>query len=150
MEQPFKEQQLIPQPNSFSTKPLNLSIFPLNKIPSVPKNTETKIVPTYQYTPIIPTPIVPIHSFPIREISPEQAITTLAALQEKEAKKAEQQRLSNARYRDKVRDYKNLGTLRTEKEKIIGMVLLCYPQLKDMNSIKLDAKVTQFIQSLHK
>ena len=94
-----------------------------------------EILPTFNYT----------HDAPI--IAPRSKMTQ-STPEEREAMRAQKLRESSYNYQVRVREYKKLGSLRTDKEKIIKLLLLCYPSLEGMPSYQLDQLVTEFIQRL--
>ncbi len=105
---------------------LTLSITPINQQPL-----------KFNHVPIIATPIDRI-----QQMSNDD-------LREKEIRRLESERLRSAKYRQKTASYQKIGTLKTEKEKILAVVLLCYPELNNMESWRLDQKISDFIISLH-
>lgn len=92
-------------------------------------------LPNFNYT----------HDTPIIVPRPKMAQSTP---EEREALRAQKLRESSYNYQVRVREYKKLGSLRTEKEKITKLLLLCYPSLEAMPSYELDRLVTEFIQRL--
>lgn len=135
------------QLNSIHLKPITLTILPqalvqssiMNSSVTVVKTAPTMQIPNFNHVPITPT------------ITHNNLIKTPngMTLEEKERRRLERDRERCARYRQKVSDYKRLGTLKTEKEKITSLVILCYPELKNMSPSELDQKVSQFISSLN-
>jgi hypothetical protein len=63
-------------------------------------------------------------------------------LEEKEAQRLAKQRERNYKHRDKTKPFKDLVNAPTEKDKIIGMFKLCYPQLEALPSSELDQEMT--------
>ena len=133
-----------------SQQPLTLTILPrshgpqINNIPVPPAMINN--IPQINYNPIQPIIINHAHIQPT--ITNKISDLPLEDLREKERKRLEADKVRCARYRQKVADYKKIGTLKTEKEKFTALAILCYPELKNMNSIELDQKVSHFIASL--
>jgi hypothetical protein len=133
-------------------KTINLSINPA--------------IPAFNNIPtnIVSNPVIPIHAVATQTPLPDfnhvpiyptiahapKRVTQLTALtaEEREARRAAQQRERSARYQEKIKEYKKIGTLKTEKEKIIRVLLLCYPSLEEMDPVELDNKINQFMRSL--
>ena len=105
---------------------LTLSITPANQQ-----------IPSFNHVPIVATQIDRIQQMSDND------------LREKEIRRLEAERLRSAKYRQKTASYQKIGTLKTEKEKILALVLLCYPELGNMESWRLDQKISDFIVSLH-
>lgn len=129
-------------PVQLPNKPITLTILPINTQNShSPPTINQQVIPSTQVH--IPNfnhiPIIPATNQRVPELS----------LEEKARRRLENDRLRAARYRQKTSDYQKLGTLDTEKEKITSLVLLCYPELRNMNPQELETKVCQFISSLH-
>ncbi|CAH6419203.1 Hypothetical protein HVR_LOCUS401 [uncultured virus] len=96
-------------------------------------------IPTFNYAPM--APVLLQTEAPIIRM-------TQTTAEEREAIRAQKQREHSYNYQVKVREYKKLGSLRTDKEKIIKLLLICYPSLETMPSYELDRLVTEFIQRL--
>ncbi|CAH6419930.1 Hypothetical protein HVR_LOCUS994 [uncultured virus] len=127
------------------TKPITLTIMPQPKTPTQSsgplttqavtiQNNQTSIenIPNFNHIPIVPI------------IVPKSTIS----LEEKEARRLAKQRERNNRYRDKTKPYIDLANVPTEKEKIIGVVKLCYPQLAYLPPAVLDREISLFIQHI--
>ena len=113
--------------NQTQPRPITLNILPKQPIP------------TFQYAPVIPH--VPDNPYNLKPG---------ISLEEKERYRMERDRQRSSNYYNKIKSYKKLGTLGSEREKIIALLLLCYPSLREMNSSDLERRVVQFIDSLSK
>lgn len=142
---------ILPKQNSDNIKTSSTGIFnPLNSTPvltfgsanpsRVVINNETTVqtanIPQFNHVPI--QPIIVDKKYKLEN---NDHI-------ERERRKIESDRLRSARYNERVKEYKKLGSLPTEKEKIIKLLLLCYPSLNELSRAELDRRVTAFIQSL--
>ncbi|CAH6419379.1 Hypothetical protein HVR_LOCUS584 [uncultured virus] len=142
---PIHNQQ--PIPNTIYQTPGPISSTNITyQIPGHVSSTKTPYqgqipIPNFNHVPIIPTIVAP-------EPTHRGAMKQLTA-EEREARRAAQQRERNAKYQEKIREYKKIGVLKSEKEKIIRVLQLCYPFLEEMDSFELDTKVNAFIQTLH-
>lgn len=104
--------------------PLTLTIIP--KTASQVNN----IIPTFDYKSNTP-------SF--------NGVVTVNELEQKRLKKA---REHAARYEAKVRDYKKLGLLDSDRDKMRELLFLCQPHLRNMDLGVINFKIEQFIRSL--
>ena len=88
-------------------------------------------IPSFNHVPITP-----------------HAAASLEEIQRKERERLDKQRERNTKYRNRVKEYTKLGSLPTDKEKIISLLLLCYPHLEDANRAELENVVNNLIESL--
>jgi hypothetical protein len=79
------------------------------------KNTQTTNIPSFHHVPIIPSKLS--DQIVINNMSLEEKERKRLELEEKERKRLEGDRLRSAKYNEKVKAYKKLGTLYSEKEK---------------------------------
>jgi len=70
------------------------------------------------------------------------------SLDEKETKRLAYQKQCSAKYSNKVKEYKKIGSLFTEKDKIKRLLILCYPELSNFDQNNLDHRIANFITSL--
>lgn len=102
---------------------LTLSVVSNNKL--IPVS-----IPNFNHCVIVPTVIDPKNM----------------TLEEKESRRLAKQRERNNRYRDKTRPYIDLANAPTNKDKILGIFKLCYPQLDDVDSSILDQDIISIMQ----
>ena len=139
------------QSTQLPAKPITLTILPINggKHPSPTEiNNQSVItqttpmnqvnIPNFNHTLV--TPIV------VHEQRPKIVVKQLTA-EEREIRRAAQQKERTVRYNEKIKEYKKIGLLKTEKEKIIKVLQLCYPSLEEIDPIELETKLNLFIQS---
>lgn len=88
---------------------------------------------------------IDVGQIPTFNYIPNKPMTTY---EERENARIEGERRSSAKYYEKVKAYKKLGTLSSEKDKLKGLLLLCYPTLNQLNTIELDLLVNNIIASL--
>jgi hypothetical protein len=91
---------------------------------------------TFNYNPIVPHLANPL------------SLSSKDDLAERERKRKESERIRSSNYRQRTNEYKKLGSLKSEKDRVIGVLLLCYPHLQSLESWKIDQIVTDFIASL--
>lgn len=120
-------------------KPLKLTLIP----PAPVTQPVPQPMPNFAYIPNNIQPIVAMPQ-PIDRVGQ----MTEEDLREKERRRLEGNKIRSARYVQKTSEYKKLGTMKTEKEKITALTLLCYPELRNMDPSILDSKVSQYIASL--
>lgn len=101
-------------------------------------NRNTVTIPQFNHSPIVPTLVDTGGSIA------SSAITRV----DKELERLQRQRQSSSKYYNRVKEYKRIGSLNTEKEKVIALLLLCYPQFSALESYELDQLVTNFIRDL--
>lgn len=66
-----------------------------------------------------------------------------------EQDKAEKNRRYKAKYDERVRKYIKIANLKTEKDKLREILLICYPTLTSMASHELEYRIMEFINSLN-
>ena len=116
--------------------PLTLSIIP----------TTTSQVPAPQVTTLVPN--FDYGGYPNNS---EKSVSNFVGgkhIDELEQRRLQRGREKSARYETKVKEYKKLGTLDSEKEKIKGLLLICRPHLKTMNPADLDLIIDQIVRLL--
>lgn len=113
---------------------------------NIPQNSNQHNINTVKFHQFNHSPIVPTLVGKPKEVSTIPSVEL--SLDDKELIRLQRHRENNARYNEKIKDYKKLGTLKTEKEKIISLLLLCYPSLHAMPSYELDRIITELIQRL--
>lgn len=123
--------------------PLTMTI-----LPSQPQQRVVQQIPNFNHVPIQPIIIANTSTQPTTILPLPKGIPSNLTAEEREARRYAQQKERNSRYEEKTREYKKVGTLKTEKEKIIRVLLLCYPSLEEMDPVELDNKVSSFIGSL--
>ena len=84
-------------------KPITLTILPINNVQ------ETVPIPDFNHVAVVPT-IIP---------SQPRKLGTQLSLEEREAKRVASQKERSARYNEKIKEYKKIGLLKSEKERII-------------------------------
>lgn len=114
-------------------KPLILTIIPQQK--SVSQNNSSNL-PTFNHIPVVP-------NISENSSNPEQ-------IWEREKKRLEIQRQSSQRHYEKVKQYNKLAAIDGEKEKIMALLLICYPDLKTCNKLQLDQRLSSFLDSVIK
>jgi hypothetical protein len=120
------------QTTSNTIKPITLTILPQSQI--LPMNPVP--IPNFNHVPIVPTFI------------PKSPVRNIEDLQEKEIRRLEGQRQRNHRYYEKAKNYTKIGTLSSEKDKLLALLLLCYPSLQNSDKYELERMVIEFLTAV--
>lgn len=88
---------------------------------------------------------VPISRF---NHTPTTPIGIGMTLEEKERRRIEKHKEQNNRYRDKTKHYTKLASLATDREKIYALLLLCRPELTNIDKLSLEIEIERFLRSL--
>lgn len=108
-------------------KPLTMSIIPTSKITSTHQSSQ--IIPDFQYN-----------------YTPN--FTGVPTVNDLEQRRLQKGREKVARYNAKVNEYKKLGILDSEKEKVKQLLLICRPYLRSIDTNELDLLVERFLAQL--
>lgn len=114
--------------NTNTMKPITLTILPKSTTPPI----TSTIIPNFNHVPVVPNIVN----------------RSQISLEEKEERRLAKQRERTNRYRDKTKPYVELAGAPTEKDKIIGMFKLCYPELANLPSSVLEQEVLSCIQHI--
>ena len=68
---------------------------------------------------------------------------------EKEIQRLERNKQYSQKFREKVKDYQKIALLPNPIERINAVLMLCYPELNEMNRHELNFKTSQFVHQLH-
>lgn len=131
-----------------TVKPITLTILPQPVTPlvlgPVPINVSGS---TGRYSPPVNTTPIPnfnhVPTMPI--VAPQQM-----SLEEKEQRRLAKQRERTNRYRDKTKPYIELANIPSEKDKIIALLKLCYPELSNVPELVIEQEVLLFIQTIRR